>query len=147
MDQIYYWIFILFIVIIILDYSDNYYKKKYLKKEYFNNQVISDSTVPPYYEENRLNIYEPPYSTNAVNINSNKNLNFKNFTTSGITPSFLKCPTCELQYDCSNFPYDIDDKNTSVCTKCYEKISFNNNNLPVYAKSVGKPRVCKNLIN
>jgi hypothetical protein len=143
MDQIYFWIIILFIIILILDYSDKYFIKK---KEHFNTEKISDSTIPPYYEENRLYTYEPPYTTNAVNISTNKNLNFKNFGTNGITPSFLRCPACELQYDCSNYPYDVDDKNESVCTKCYQKISFDNNNFPVYAKSVGKPRVCKNLL-
>jgi len=143
MDQIYFWILILFFIILILDYSDKYFKKK----ENFTNEnnQISDSTVPPYYEENRLYVYEPPYSTNAVNISSNKNLNFKNFGTNGITPPFLKCPSCNLQYDCSNYPYDVDDKNGSVCTKCYEKVSLNNNNYPVYSKGVGKPRVCRNL--
>jgi hypothetical protein len=141
MDQIYFWILILFFIILILDYSD-----KYFKKEHFTSNTISDSTVPPYYEENRLFVYEPPYTTNAINISNGNNINFKNFGTSGVTPSFLRCPACELQYDCSNFPYDVDDKNASVCTKCYEKISFDNNNMPVYAKSVGKPRVCKNLL-
>lgn len=141
MDQIYFWIIILFIIILVLDYTD-----KYFKKEHFTNNVISDSTIAPYYEENRLYVYEPPYSTNAVNISTDKNLNFKNFGTNGVTPSFLRCPACELQYDCSNFPYDVDDKNASVCTKCYQKNSLNNNNLPVYAKAVGKPRVCKNLL-
>jgi hypothetical protein len=143
MDQIYFWILILFFIILILDYSDKYFKKK----ENFTNEnnQISDSTIPPYYEENRLFTYEPPYSANAVNISSNKNLNFKNFGTNGITPPFLKCPSCNLQYDCSNYPYDVDDKNASVCTKCHEKVSLNNNNYPVYSKSVGKPRVCRNL--
>ena len=138
MDQIYFWILILFLIILILDYSDKYFKNK----ENFTS--ISNSTVAPYYEENRLYVYEPPYSTNAVNL-TNTNLNFKNFTTNGITPSYLRCPSCELQYDCSNYPYDVDDKNASVCTKCFEKISVNNNNYPVYAKAAGRPRVCKNL--
>jgi len=143
MDQIYFWILILFFIILILDYSDKYLKKK----ENFTNEnnQISDSTIPPYYEENRLYVYEPPYSTNAVNISSNKNLNFKNFGTNGITPPFLKCPSCNLQFDCSNFPYEVDDKNVSVCNKCTEKVFLDNNNLPVYAKSVGKPRVCRTL--
>ena len=138
MDQIYFWIIILFLIILILDYSDKYFKNK----ENFTS--ISNSTVAPYYQENRLYIYEPPYSTNAVNL-TNTNLNFKNFTTNGVTPSYLRCPSCELQYDCSNYPYDVDDKNTSVCTKCFEKISVNDNNYPVYAKAAGRPRVCKNL--
>jgi hypothetical protein len=144
MDQIYFWILILFFIILILDYSDKYFKKK----ENFNNKdFISNSTIAPYFEENRLYVYEPPYSTNAVNISSNKNLNFKNFGTNGITPPFLKCPSCELQFDCTNYPYNVDDKNQSVCTGCYEKLSLDNNNMTVYSKSVGRPRVCKKLIN
>lgn len=143
MDQIYFWILILFFIILILDYSDKYFKNK----ENFQNDVgqISNSTIAPYYEENRLYVFEPPYTSNAVNIYTNKNLNFKNFGTNGITPPFLKCPSCELQFDCSNYPYDVDDKNASVCTSCSEKISLNNNNMPVYSKAVGKPRVCRNL--
>jgi hypothetical protein len=137
MDQIYFWIIILFVVILILDFSDKYFKNK----ENFDN---SKSTVP-YYEENKLYVYEPPYTTNAVNINNNQNLNFKNFGTNGITPPFLKCQSCNLQFDCSNFPYEVDDKNVSVCNKCNENVYLDKNNLPVYAKSVGKPRVCRSL--
>ena len=143
MDQIYLWILILFFIILILDYTDKYFKNK--RKEQFENNQLSDTTVAPYYEENRLYTYEPPYSTNAVNLSTNQNLNFKNFGTNGITPPFVKCPACNLQYDCSNYPYDVDGKNASVCTKCNEKVSLDNNNLPVYAKGVGKPRICRNL--
>ena len=142
MDQIYFWILILFFIILILDYSDKYLNKE---EKFENKNVISDSTVPPYYEENRLYVYEPPYTTNAVNITNSQNLNFKNFGTNGVTPSYIRCPTCNLQFDCSNFPYDVDDKNASTCTKCSERISVNDNNYPVYAKAVGRPRVCKNL--
>jgi len=144
MDQIYFWILILLFIILILDYTDKYFKNK----ENFSNSdsdMISNSTIAPYYEENRLYTYEPPYSTNAVNINSGQNLNFKNFGTNGITPPFLKCSSCNLQFDCSNYPYEVDDKNASVCTRCTDKVSLDNNNLPVYAKSAGKPRVCRNL--
>jgi hypothetical protein len=145
MDQIYFWILILFFIILILDYSDKYFKKK----ENFNNNIpnnsISDSTIQPYYEENRLFVYEPPYTSNAVNLNSNQNLQFKNFGTNGITPPFLKCPSCNLQFNCSNFPYDVDDKNASVCSTCTHKVSLDSNNMPVYSKAVGKPRVCRDL--
>ena len=144
MDQIYFWIIILFLIILLLDFSDKFIKKR--KENFENKQTIPNSTIPPYYEENRLFVYEPPYTTNAVNINTGQNtLNFKNFGTNGITPPFLKCSSCNLQFDCSNFPYEVDDKNTSVCTSCFNKISLNNENYPVYAKAVGKPRVCKNL--
>ena len=142
MDQIYFWILILFFIILILDYSDKYLKKK---ENFENKSLIPDSTVPPYYEENRLYVYEPPYTSNAVNLSTNKNLGFKNFGTNGITPPFLKCPSCNLQFSCANYPYGVDDKNESVCTSCNEKISLDNNNMPVYSKAVGRPRVCRNL--
>jgi cbb3-type cytochrome oxidase subunit 3 len=148
MDQIYFWILILFFIILILDYSDKYFKKRKENfQDYANFSIndISDQKVPPYYEENRLYVYEPPYTTNAVNISNSNNLNFKNFGTNGIIPPFLKCSSCELQYNCTNFPYDADDKNMSVCQKCYTKTYCNANNEPVYAKSAGKPRVCRNL--
>jgi hypothetical protein len=141
MDQIYFWIIILFFIILILDYTDKYFKNK----ENFTNNTISNSTIAPYYEENRLYVYEPPYTSNAVNISTNKNLGFKNFGTNGITPPFLKCPSCNLQFSCTNYPYGVDDKNESVCTSCNEKISLDNNNMPVYSRAVGKPRVCRNL--
>jgi hypothetical protein len=142
MDQIYFWILILFFIILILDYSDKYFKKK---ENFTNNQTISNSTIPPYYEENRLFVYEPPYTSNAVNISNTQNLNFKNFGTNGITPPFLKCSSCNLQFDCSNYPYEVDDKNANVCTSCFNKISLNDNNYPVYSKAVGRPRLCQNL--
>lgn len=142
MDKIYFWILILFFIILVLDYSDKYFKRK---ENFENENNISNSTIPPYYEENRLYVFEPPYTTNAVNINSNKNLNFKNFGTNGITPPFLKCPTCNLQFDCSNYPYEVDDKNASVCNSCYEATSLDNNNMPVYSRANGRPRVCRNL--
>lgn len=143
MDQIYLWIIILFAVILILDYSERFMKKS--KKENFDNQSDPKKSLPIYYEENRLNVYEPPYSTNAININRGQHANFSNFGTNGVTPPFLKCPSCSLQFDCSNYPYDVDDKNGNVCTKCYEKVFLDNNNMPVYSRAAGKPRICKNL--
>ena len=92
--------------------------------------------------------YEPPYSTNAVNFSTtatNGNLNFKNFTTNGTTPPFLKCPPCELQFGCSNYPYEVDEKNANVCTTCDSKVSLDANNMPIYARGNGKPRVCRDL--
>jgi len=142
MDQIYFWIIILFIIILFLDYCE-----KKVKKEDFTNQQgdqISNSTSPSYYEENRLSVFNPVYTTNAINFN-NKNINFKNFGTSGETPPFLNCPSCNLQFQCTDYPHDVDEKNQSVCHNCFEKISYNDLNFPVYAKSVGRPRVCRNL--
>ena len=156
MDQIYFWIVILFVIVLILDFCDKYYSKNKENKninntkdtkEGFNNwNNIPKGINPLFYEENKLLVYEPPYTTNALNFNSNSKINFKNFGTHGITPPFVKCPMCELQFDCSNFPYNIDDKNGSVCTKCNEKLAFDENNVPIYARSNGKPRACRNLL-
>ena len=83
--------------ILFLDYYEKRNKtvEKYEPK--IKNGQVSDSTIPPYFEENRLSVFKPVYSTNAVNISPNKNLNFRNFTTNGITPPFLKCTSCNLQ--------------------------------------------------
>ena len=86
----------------------------------------------------------PVNTLSAVNFN-NKNLHFKNFTTDAITPPFLKCPTCNLYYGCTDFPYDVDDQYQNVCHKCKNKVCNNSRNMPVFAKAVGKPRVCRNL--
>ena len=111
MDQIYFWIIILLILILILDYSDKFLNNK----EKFSNSTNMSTTQSDsnYFEENRLFVYEPPYTTNAINLNNN-NLNFKNFGTNGITPPFVKCASCNLQFDCTNFPYDVDDKNVNT---------------------------------
>ena len=172
MDQIYLWIIILFAVILILDYSERLMKNKKEKFENIQDKMssVEDTNVdlgifdnnfdtrsydkgnnkkfPLYYEENRLNVYKPTISTNAVNIGStatNGKLNFSNFGTNGIEPPYVKCPSCSLQFDCSNYPYDMSDKNGNVCTTCFEKTFLDSNNMPVYSRAVGKPRVCKNL--
>jgi hypothetical protein len=143
MDQIYFWIIILFIIILFLDYCEKNIKKK--SKETFTNQEpISNLTTPPYFQENKLYISAPTSTLSAVNLN-NKNLNFKNFTTDAVTPPFLKCPSCNLYYGCTDFPYDVDDQYQNVCHKCENKLCNNSKNMPVYAKAVGKPRVCRNL--
>jgi hypothetical protein len=151
MDQIYFWIVILFLIVLILDIIDKYYsnskEKDKKKKEDFNNwNNIPRGLNPLFYEENKLVTYEPPYTTNALNFNSNCKINFKNFGTHGVTPPYVKCPTCDLQFDCSNFPYDVDSNFGSVCTKCNEKLNFDKNNLLVYARSNGKPRSCNKLL-
>jgi hypothetical protein len=169
MDQIYLWIIILFGVILILDYSERTIKNK---KEKFENKISNientntnfglfdnnfntnasdnnkENSFPPYYEENRLNVYQPTISTNTVQMSSNAvngNLNYSNFGTNGVEPPYVKCPACNIQFDCSNYPYDMSDKNGNVCTTCYEKTFLDNNNMPVYSRANGKPRVCRKL--
>jgi len=180
MDQVYFWIIILFAVILILDYSERMMKKKSIKEGFqtdanakiqqkmtsvtdtdvdlgtfdnnFDTMSYSKSNTmnfPPYYEENRLNVYQPTVSTNAVNMTSaadSGRLNFSNFGTNGVEPPYVKCPTCNIQFDCSNYPYEMSDKNGNVCTTCYEKTFLDNNNMPVFSRAVGKPRVCRQLV-
>lgn len=138
MDQIYIWIIILFIVILYLDYCEKYYKK-----EDFTNNNSNDNKIS-YFEENKLTTSIPVNTLSALNIN-NKNLNFKNFSTDSITPPYLKCSTCKLDFNCADFPYEVDDKHKNVCHKCNEKLCNNNYNFPIYAKEAGRPRVCRNL--
>ena len=71
--------------------------------------------------------------------------NYSNFGTNGVEPPYVKCPACNIQFDCSNYPYDMSDKNGNVCTTCYEKTFLDNNNMPVYSRANGKPRVCRKL--
>lgn len=134
MNKIYFWIIILVFTIFLLDYSD---KHLFSNKENFDNL----------YQENNLVTYEPPNTPQAVNFRS-KNNYFKNFGTNGEFPPYLKCSSCSLQFDCSNYPYEISDKNQSVCTNCIEKIYMDPYyNVKVYARSNGRPRSCKNLLN
>lgn len=124
-DPVYFWCFVIFLVILYLDHND----KKDKNIENFNNM-----------ENNTFNM------TNKSSVNFSKtNLNFKNFGTNGQTPPYLKCPMCNLQFDCANYPYDIDEKNTNVCTTCIEKIYYDTNNYQVFARSAGRPRQARNI--
>lgn len=126
MDKIYIFIIIFIIMLIILEFIE----RNYPPKETFCNQV--DNT----FNTNMDN-------DSSINFN-NKNLNFKNFSTNGKHPPFLKCPMCRLDFDCTNYPYNVDDNNVSVCTNCVDRLDLNGNN-PVLGRSPGRPRVCRNL--
>jgi hypothetical protein len=160
MDPIYFWIIILLIILFVLDYVDkNYNSKK--KVESFENHPRLNPTDPidkidytdyiypqenhtPYFEENKLVSFESPYTSSGLNFGSSK-LYFQNFTTNGIAPPYVKCPACDLQYGCSNYPFIEENENKGVCTKCGEKICMDKNNMYVYARSVGRPRTCQKI--
>ncbi len=152
MDQIYFWILILFVMICVLDISERFFKRESNIKENFGNRW-SDGISQPFYEENRLVEYVPPITTNSVNLHLNTqppnyaHTQFSNFTTNGYYPPFLKCSSCNLQYNCSDYPYEVDEKNMNVCSNCLEKINLNDLNMPVYARANGRPRQCKDLTN
>ncbi len=148
MDQFYFWIIMLFLVVIALDYSEKYIKTKSEQKENFGNRWETGD-YPHFYEENNLVEYIPPITSNSVNLSTNSlnsaHAQFSNFATNGTTPPFIKCPSCELQFNCSNYPYQTDDKNMNVCSNCITKIYSNDDNQPVFARANGRPRVCRNL--
>ena len=67
-------------------------------------------------------------------------------------PPYAKCPSCELWNSCTPYPStNISNANGSVCTKCvgnnnYEKTYLDDYNMPVFARSIARPRQCKNLL-
>lgn len=148
MDQFYFYIIALLFIILLLDFSDRYFKQQKSSKETFGNRWATGN-YPNFYEENRLVEFIPPITSNSVNISvnpqSSAHAQFSNFATDGITPPFLQCPSCNLQFDCSNYPYEVDQKNMNVCSNCISKIYSDDLNMPVYARSNGRPRQCRNL--
>ena len=156
MDYTYglYAIVILALIIVGLEFGQRYLKQRKEGFENFENPMSNT-----YFQENTLISYGDNITGSAVNIRQNSSRGTPStFGTSGARPSFLglpqssyagsyyKCPSCELQFDCSNYPYEIDDKHGAVCTNCIEKKLYNDYNLPVFAKSVGSPRKCKDLL-
>ncbi len=174
MDPIYFWIIILFAIVLILDYTEGIFKKKnknpLFMNEHFDNFNYASQTTglpqnvtptiegnfsppslnpvnlaPPWYEENNLIEYVPTSTSAALNISGSNNPYFKNFSTNGVTPPYGKCVSCQLDFDCTNYDYEVDQKNQNVCKKCYNSIYVDNKNFPVYAKANGRPRQCRNL--
>ena len=124
-DPVYMCCFFIFVVILYLDYND----KKDQNIEKFDNM---DGDQPDFEKVSTVNF-------------SKTNLEFQDFGNDTKNPPYLKCPMCNLQFDCANYPYDIDEKNTNVCTTCIEKIYYDTNNYQVFAKSVGRPRQARNI--
>ena len=126
MDKIYIFIIIFVIMLMILELIE----RRYPVKEQFCNQV--DNTFNTNMDNN-----------SSINFNSKK-LNFKNFSTNGKHPPFQKCPSCRLDFDCTNYPYTVDDNNVSVCTNCIDRLDLDGNH-QVLGRSAGRPRICRNL--
>ncbi len=133
MDSIYVGISVIFMIIIMLDYWD-----RYPKIEKFENYNINGANLIDY----------TAISSGAINIGS-VSKNFSNFTKFGDYPSIPLCKNCKLDYDCVNYPYDIDNNQTymNVCTRC----KTNNSHIMdetyepiiVAARSAGRPRVSR----
>lgn len=125
MKTIYLMILIFLILLFYLDYRE---KNFINNKENYCNKT-NDSL-------NRTN-------NNNNSINFNVNTKKINYTTNGINP-FIKCPQCFINFDCSNYPFKINDYNYTLCTTCLDK---NNDKYKVLGKQAGRPRNCENLYN
>ena len=147
-----YIILILLLLLLVLEFGQRYLRQR---RETFENFENPNSKI--YFEENNIASFGDNTTSSAVNLRSSKQ--FGTFGTSGKRPSFIglanpdtyegqymTCPGCQLQFDCSNYPYEVDEKHGAVCTNCIEKRMYNEFNLPVFAKSIGSPRVCRDLL-
>ena len=131
MKTIYIMILVFLVVLFYLDYREKnfYYNKENFintSKEYYCNKM-----------DNSFNI--TMNNPNSINLDKKQN----NFTTNGLYP-FLRCPQCFMKFDCSNYPYNIDDNNKTLCTTCIDK---NNAPFKVLTKQPGRPRNCQILYN
>jgi hypothetical protein len=148
-------ILILILVLVLLECGQRYLRTQ---KEKFENFENPDSKI--YFEENTLVNFGDNITGSAVNIRHPTRGQVGTFGTSGKHPSYiglasadsyqgnyLNCPSCQLQFDCTNYPYEVDSKHGAVCTNCIEKKMYNEFNLPVYAKSIGSPRKCRDLLH
>jgi hypothetical protein len=126
-DPVYIVCGILFIVILALDMRD----KRYRNKEDFMGGSWGKEPIS--------------------NINFGKHNNYGNFGTDGFYPPKMRCYDQQLDFNCSNYVYNWNDKNMNVC-----KNQKNSNGaylpdskyIPTYVlgRSVGKPRQCRKLI-
>lgn len=123
MKHIYIMILVFTIFLIYLDYRERYHSSLQVKENYCNK--MDDS------------LNRTMDNKNSINLSKKQT----NFTTNGPNP-FLKCPQCHLSFDCSNYPYQIDDKYQTLCMTCHDK---NSDTYKVLAKQPGRPRSCKNL--
>lgn len=154
MDMLYVLILIVFAVIIFCDYMDKRSEEevvdvKEVKEGFTDYQIenIGGFNKGPYSDEKNLVTYNIGSNLSSVNFNyDSKNLNFKNFGTDGVVPPYMKCPMCQLQFDCTSYPYKLSDKEGNVCTTCMDRIYLDEHNFPVLARTNGRPRVCKNLM-
>lgn len=153
-----YIILILVALVILLEYGQRYLRKQ--KEDFTNRETFENPNSNIYFEENTLINFGDNITGSAVNIGKQHSPQIGTFGTSGKRPSYvglanpdtyqgnyLNCPSCQLQFDCTNYPYTINEKHGAVCTSCIEKKLYNEFNLPVYAKSVGGPRKCRDLLH
>jgi len=140
MDSIYLWMIGLFVVVCLLDYLDRKDGPNGSWSppvEHFNGGPAGSlSNI----QERGMISYSMPQSHTDVNFTQKR----LGYGVDSVDPPYLKCPMCSIQFDCTTYPYDINDKNETVCTTCKEKYVLNRNNFPVFARANGRPRQCVN---
>ena len=135
METIYFIIFIFLILLFYLDYREKNYNY------HLNNNYNKNEKFENYCNKTENNLNRTMNDNNSINLDKKQS----NFTTNGLNP-FLKCSQCFMDFDCSNYPYIIDNKNNTLCTTCIDKNSdpFKNK---ILSKQPGRPRNCQNLYN
>ena len=145
MQTIYIMILVFLVLLFYLDYREKNFHYNNETKENFDNK----SNEKEHYSNNTSTEHYCNKMENSSNITMNNpnsiNLGKKqtNFTTNGLDP-FLRCPQCFMKFDCSNYPYEVDDVNKTLCTTCVDK---NNDPFKVLGKQPGRPRNCQILYN
>ena len=128
-----YLIVVLFLIILLLDFTD----KKNIQEHYTVERPFGSASPNAY---NR--------SQSAININAVNKPKLKNFGNFNIIGKFPTIPieeSCYLDFDSTNFPYDIDEKNQSVSRKCNPNAinkNYNDLSMPLYvmSRTAGRPR-------
>ena len=111
---------------------------------FVSNQLSENYTTEPVQPLQLINTFKGAMYNNKINSN------FGNFGIIGDYPAIPVADNCQLDFNCTNFPYESDDKNVSVCRRCNGSI-FKNYNikgyepLDVYARATGKPRQSRNI--
>ena len=127
MDSLYVMIIVFTFLLIFLHYRE----KKYSREPFYNKDNNSINNI----EDNSIN--------NISSVNFNKKLDFSDFSVDGKQP-FMQCHMCNIDFDCTNYPYNVDEANMSVCTQCTNSLDSYIKPM-VLAKSAGRPRQCREL--
>ena len=118
---------ILFIVILALDMRD----RRHQNKEHFMGGSWGEEPIS--------------------NVNLGKPTNYGNFGTEGFYPPKMRCYDQQLDFNCSNYVYNSNDKHMNVC-KSQKNTTIpylpDNTYIPshVLGRSAGRPRQCRKLL-
>jgi hypothetical protein len=95
----------------------------------YNNFSFAMSNTPPLSINNSVNLRKP--------------INYGNFTKFGKIPPNPVATTCFLDFNCSNYPYDVDERSENVCKRCIPhplKQNYDKSATYVMGREAGLPR-------